>query len=75
MKDISDREHRDKKAAVQDILDKHLCAAFAEMKESVGTAATSVKVDVIESHENGSERPTGLYVGCAIEIFGKEIID
>lgn len=63
-------DYRDIKEAMQAIINRHMQAAFAEIKAEFGDAPTRVYVSV-QAHQNLEMRyPTGVYAGCEVELAG-----
>ena len=64
-------EYRDTKQAMQAIIDRHMHAAFEEIKREFGDTPTSVYVNTVEQQDISQQYPTGVYVGCSVELGGE----
>ena len=64
-------EYRDTKEAMQAIIDRHMLAAFAEIKAEFGDTPTDVSLNII-AHKTMEQRfPTGAYVSCEVRLGGE----
>ena len=63
--------YRDTKQAMQSIIDRHMQAAFAEIKQEFGDTPTSVYVKTVEQQEISQQYPYGIYAGCEVSFGGE----
>jgi hypothetical protein len=64
-------EYRGTKQAMQAIIDRHMQAAFAEIKQEFGDTPTTVYVNTVEKQDMGQPYPSGVYVGCEVRLGGE----
>ncbi|WP_313240371.1 hypothetical protein [Stutzerimonas kunmingensis] len=64
-------EYRDTKQAMQAIIDRHMQAAFEEIKREFGDTPTGVDIRTLESQELSKQYPAGIYAGCSVELGGE----
>lgn len=64
-------EYRDTKQAMRAIIDRHMRAAFAEIKQEFGDTPTSVYVSTVEQQDISQQYPSGVYVGCEVRLGGE----
>ncbi|PKM01092.1 MAG: hypothetical protein CVV19_00795 [Gammaproteobacteria bacterium HGW-Gammaproteobacteria-9] len=64
-------EYRDTKQAMQAIIDRHMQAAFAEIKQEFGDTPTSVYVNIVEQQDMSQAYPSGVYNGCEVRLGGE----
>ncbi|MFG3398660.1 hypothetical protein [Streptomyces parvus] len=64
-------EYRDTKQAMQAIINRHMQAAFAEIKQEFGDAPTSVSINMLAQQDMSQQYPTGIYVGCEVSLGGE----
>lgn len=64
-------EYRATKERMQAIIDRHMSAAYDEIRQEFGTAPVSVWVDVREMQTMGDRYPSGAYAGCSVTLGGE----
>ncbi len=64
-------DYRDTKQAMQAIIDRHMHAAFEEIKREFGDTPTGVDIRTLESQELSKQCPAGIYAGCSVELGGE----
>lgn len=64
-------QYRDTKQSMQAIIDRHMRAAFAEIKREFGDTPTSVYVNTVEQQDISQQYPSGIYVGCEVRLGGE----
>lgn len=64
-------EYRDTKQAMQAIINRHMQAAFDEIKREFGDTPTSVYVNTIEQQDITQQYPSGVYAGCEVRLGGE----
>ncbi len=64
-------EYRVTKHAMQSIIDQHMQAAFAEIKQEFGDTPTSVYIKTVEQQDISQQYPAGVYVGCEVRLGGE----
>lgn len=64
-------QYRGTKQAMQAIIDRHMRAAFAEIKQEFGDTPTSVYVSTVEQQDITQQYPSGIYVGCEVRLGGE----
>lgn len=63
-------EYRDTKEAMQAIIDRHMLAAFAEIKAEFGDTPTGLYVDIREYQTFSMRYPIGVYQCCEVKLGG-----
>ncbi len=56
---------------MQDIIDRHMNEAYAEIWQEFGTGPTSVSIDIIEEANIGERFSKGHYQGCTVRLGGR----
>lgn len=51
-------------AAMQQIIDRHMEAAFEEMRQTLGTTPTAVELFISENYRDNSIESDGVYQTC-----------
>ncbi|MDH1234478.1 hypothetical protein [Stutzerimonas stutzeri] len=64
-------QYRGTKQAMQAIIDRHMQAAFAEIKQEFGDTPTTVYVNTVEQQDMRQQYPSGVYVGCEVRLGGE----
>lgn len=64
-------DYRDTKQAMQAIIDRHMQAAFDEIKREFGDTPTSVYVTIVEQQDMGQQYPSGVYDCCEVRLGGE----
>ena len=62
--------YRATKDAMESIIDRHMAAAFTEIRQEFGDTPTSVLLNVVESQQMGQKYPSGHYSGCDVSLGG-----
>lgn len=64
-------QYRDTKNAIESIIDRHMAAAFDEIRKEFGDTPTGVSLN-IDTHQTMSEKyPHGIYAGCRVDLGGE----
>lgn len=64
-------EYRKAKDAMEAIINRHMNAAFGEIKQQFGTTPTYLSIDILPEQERGRKYPHGIYIGCNASLGGK----
>ncbi|WP_061238180.1 hypothetical protein [Ectopseudomonas composti] len=64
-------EYRAIKADMRAIIDRHMQAAFSEIKQEFGDTPTAVGIQVMERHVVSEMYPSGVYAGCDVRLAGE----
>lgn len=65
------QEYRGTKKAMQSIIDRHMQAAFAEIKQEFGGTPTAVCIQVVVTQAISDMYPSGVYAGCDVRLAGE----
>ncbi|MBY6111237.1 hypothetical protein KUV74_12615 [Halomonas sp. DP1Y21-3] len=63
--------YRETKQSMESIIDRHIQAAFNEIREELGTVPTYVSLNVSESQTIEEKYPQGVYTGCSVSLAGE----
>ena len=63
-------QYRETKQAMESIIDRHMAAAFNEIREEFGATPTYVNLNVAEEQTIEEKYPRGIYMGCSVGLAG-----